>query len=57
LALINFSLQELSDETKDLAYKLSLASAIDAYKRTEKLESEIQQKKMKIIAVIGKFKI
>jgi hypothetical protein len=45
LALINFSLQELSDETKDLAYKLSLASAIDAYKRTEKLESEIQQKK------------
>lgn len=57
MALINFSLQELSDETKDLAYKLSLASAIDAYKRTEKLESEIQQKKMKIKAVIGKFKI
>jgi hypothetical protein len=57
LALINFSLQELSDEAKDLAYKLSLATSIDAYKRTEKLESEIQQKNKQIKAVIGRFKI
>jgi hypothetical protein len=57
LELINFSFQELPDETKDLAYKLSLATSIDAYKRTEILELEIQKKKKKIKAVIGRVKI